>query len=110
MFEEAKVCSPEVQACELAFGPAPSSQNPELSYLMLPAARTAFYLRIPSKTLLVDENDIQQSTSPHWLLCHMGEEVVIDVSQELPRLLMPCCVVPVADIGVAQVPHEYLGL
>ncbi|KAK4806912.1 hypothetical protein QYF61_012645 [Mycteria americana] len=48
IFEEAKVCSPEVQGCELAFHPPPCPQDPELHHLMVPAAKVAFDLHIPN--------------------------------------------------------------
>lgn len=44
IFEEATVCSPEVQHCDLAFRPPPCSQDPELSHLMINAAKAAFNL------------------------------------------------------------------
>ncbi|KAK4827704.1 hypothetical protein QYF61_020982 [Mycteria americana] len=58
--------------------------NPELCHLMVTAAKAAFNLRISNEPFLVCESEIQQSTSPHWLLYHLGQEVVIDSLQELP--------------------------
>ncbi|KAK4806246.1 hypothetical protein QYF61_013390 [Mycteria americana] len=81
--------------CSITF---PGIEDPELHHLMVTAAKAAFDLHIPNEPLLVGEQEVQQSTSPHWLLCHLGEEVVIDALQELPGLLMPCSVVPPADI------------
>jgi len=51
--EEAKVVSPEVQGCNLAFCLAPSSQDPEFPYLTVTEAEAAFSPRIPNKPLIV---------------------------------------------------------
>ena len=39
--EMAKVCSPEIQACDLPFCFVPSSQDPKLHHLMVTAAKAA---------------------------------------------------------------------
>lgn len=40
--EEAKVCCPKVQDCDLPFCHAPLSQDPELHHLLVTAAEAAF--------------------------------------------------------------------
>ncbi|KAK4824261.1 hypothetical protein QYF61_012527 [Mycteria americana] len=96
--EEAKVCSPEVQGSELAVHPPWCPKDLELHCFMVTVAKAALELHIPHQPLLVGQNKVQHSTSPHWLLCHLEKEV-INTFQELPGLLMPCCVVPTTDIG-----------
>lgn len=54
--------------------------------------------------LLIGEK-AQQRTSPCWLVCHLEKEVNITL-QELPILLMACCVVLPIDIGLVEVPWE----
>ncbi|KAK4830254.1 hypothetical protein QYF61_009321 [Mycteria americana] len=54
IFEEAKVCSPESQGCDLAFHPPSCPQGPELHCLMVTATKAAFNLDIPNKPLLVE--------------------------------------------------------
>ncbi|PKU49554.1 rna-directed dna polymerase from mobile element jockey-like [Limosa lapponica baueri] len=48
IFEEAKVCSSEVQDCELVFHPPPCPEDPEQNHLMVTAAKIAFDLHSPS--------------------------------------------------------------
>ena len=110
IFEEAKVCSPEVQGSELALYPHCCPKDLELHHFMVTAAKAALELRIPHQPFLVGENKVQCSTSPRWLLHHLENEVIINTFQEPPGLLMPYCVVPPTDIGVAEVPHEDQGL
>jgi len=43
--------------------------------------------------LLVGENKVQHSTSPHGLLYHLEKEVITNAVQNPPGSLMPCCVV-----------------
>ena len=71
---------------------------------MVTAAKAALELHTPHQPLLVGENEVQHSTSPHWLLYHLEKEVIINAFQETPGLLMPCCVVPSTDIRVVEVP------
>ncbi|CAM9299861.1 unnamed protein product [Bubo scandiacus] len=73
---------------------------------MITAAKAALEPHTPHQLLLVDENKVQHSTSPHWLLYDLAKEVVINTFQEPPGLLVPCCVVSPTDIRVAEVPHE----
>lgn len=82
----------------------------ELQHLMYTAAKAAFDLNITDKALAVGEYEVQWSTSLHWLIYHLEEEVVINSLQELPGLLFPCSVVPPADFGVIKVPYEDQGL
>ncbi|KAK4826033.1 hypothetical protein QYF61_003854 [Mycteria americana] len=65
--------------------------------------------RVP---LLIGENKVQHSTSPHWLLYHLEKEVTLNAFQEPLGLLMPCCVVvvPPTNIKAVEVPHEDQGL
>lgn len=49
-------------------------------------------------------------TFPCWLLNHLCLEIIVSALQTPSELLVPCCVVPPADIGVVQFPPEYLGL
>ena len=77
---------------------------------MVTAVKAAFDLHIPSESLLVGEYEVEQSTCPHWFLYHLGQAVVTGALQEPPGLHMPICVVPPADIKVAEVPHEDHGL
>jgi len=104
IFEEAKVCSSEVQGCNHAFWPALSCKDPELHHLVVAAANVAFDIDIPNKPFLVSEFKAQQSTSPRWPLCPLGQEVVISALQEPSVLLLPCCGVPPAGIGWLKSP------
>ncbi|GAB0180340.1 hypothetical protein GRJ2_000499300 [Grus japonensis] len=109
--EEAKVCSPEVQGSELAVCPSRCPEDLELHHFMVTAAKAALELHIPHQPPpSPDENKVQHGTSPRWPLYHLEKEVIINAFQELPGLLMPCCVVPPADIRVVEVPHENQGL
>ncbi|KAK4832092.1 hypothetical protein QYF61_020707 [Mycteria americana] len=108
--EEVKVCSPEVQGSELALHPPQCPKDLELHHFMVTAAKAALELHIAHQPLLVGENKVQHSTSPHWLLYHLEKEVIINTFQAPPGLLMPCCVVPPTDIRVVEVPHEDQGL
>ncbi|KAK4813670.1 hypothetical protein QYF61_017637, partial [Mycteria americana] len=108
--EETKVFSPEVQGSELAVRPPRCPKDLELHHFMVTAAKAALGLHIPHQPLLVGENKVQHSTSPHWLPCHLEKEVIINTFQEPPRLLMSCCVAPPTDIGVVEVSHEDQGL
>lgn len=45
---------------------------------------------------------VRYSTSPWGLPYCLEKEVIFHVFQELPALLMPCCVVPPTDIGVVE--------
>lgn len=47
---------------------------------------------------------------PCLFLYHLENEGIISAFQEPPRLLMPCCVVPAANTGIAEVPYEDGGL
>lgn len=76
---------------------------------MVTAAKAAFEFHSPNKSFPVCENEVQQSTSSHRLLCQLDQEVITDALQEPPELLMPCCVVPPADVGVVEVHHEDHG-
>ena len=53
--ERPKVCSSEVQACELAFHPPPCPRDPELHHLTGTATKAAFDLCVPNKPLVVGE-------------------------------------------------------
>jgi len=55
---------------------------------MVSSAKTDFGLHIPNETLLVGMYEVPQSTSPHWLLCHLEEELVIDALQEPHGLIV----------------------
>ena len=79
--EEATVCSPEVQGCDLTFCPAPSSQDPELHHLTVTITKVPFDLHILSEAFLICEYEVQQSTSPHWLLFHLCQEIIINALQ-----------------------------
>lgn len=59
IFEEVKVCSPEIQRCDLIFCPPPSSQDPELYHFMVTTAKAALGLHIPNEPLLVYEHEVQ---------------------------------------------------
>ncbi|GAB0184060.1 hypothetical protein GRJ2_000871300 [Grus japonensis] len=109
VFEKTKAFSPEVQGYELAFHPPSWPQDPELQHLMVTAAKAAFDLHVLSELLLAVEYEVQQSTTPHWLLYQLEEKVIINALQESPGLLMSCCVVPPADIRMVEVPHEDKG-
>jgi len=101
---EAKVCSPEVQGRELAVCPPRCPKDLELHHLMVTADKAALEHHIPHQLLLVGQNKVQHSTSPHGLLYHLEKEVIINAFQEPAGLLMPCCVISPADIGVVEVP------
>ncbi|KAM6111527.1 arrestin domain-containing protein 3-like [Phoenicopterus ruber ruber] len=73
-------------------------------------SKAAFDLNILNEPLIAGECEVQQSTSPYWRLYLFGQDLVIDALQEPPVLLMSCCVVPSADIGMTQVPQEDQGL
>lgn len=57
---------------------------------MLIATKVTFDLHIPNEPFIVAEFEVQPSTSPCWLLCHLAEEVVIEALQEPPGLLILC--------------------
>lgn len=76
-----RVCSPEAHSCcDLAFCPALSCQGHELHHLMETVAKAtvAFNIHNFSQPYPVCNYEVQQSTS-HWLLCHLGQEVVIHI-------------------------------
>ncbi|KAK4822677.1 hypothetical protein QYF61_019044 [Mycteria americana] len=102
--EEAKVCSPEVQSTELAVHSPRCPKDLEFHHFMVTAAKAALELHIPYQLLPVGENKVQHSTIPHWLLYHLEKEIIINTFQEPPGLLMPCCVVPLTDIGLEKTP------
>ncbi|KAJ7420178.1 hypothetical protein BTVI_22529 [Pitangus sulphuratus] len=53
----------------------------------------------------------RSSTTPlYWLQYHLEKEVIVNTFQEHPGELMPCCVFPLIDIRVFEVPHEDQGL
>ena len=68
--------------------------------------KAAFDLHIHNEPLLVDEYEVQQSSPPRWLLCHLEEEFMISALQEPPGLFMSCYAVPPACIRVVEVPRE----
>lgn len=98
--EEAKVCSPKVQGCELDIHPFHCPTDLELQHFMVTAAKAATDLHIPNEPCIAGENKAQQSTSPHWLLYCLGKEVGINAFQEPSELLMSCCVVPPTGLRV----------
>ncbi|GAB0210107.1 hypothetical protein GRJ2_003476500 [Grus japonensis] len=104
--QEAKVCSPEVQGSELAECPPRCPEDPELHHFVVTAAKAALELDIPYQALLIGENKVQHGTSPRGLLYHLEEKVIINTFQEPPALLVPCCVLPPADVGVVEVHHK----
>jgi len=53
-------CSPEVQHRDLAFCSVPSSQDPELHYLTVTAAKAVFDLRTPNKPSRVRKYEIHK--------------------------------------------------
>lgn len=63
-FEEAKVYSPEVQSCELAFHPSPCLQDPELHHFMDIATKAAFDLHVRNKPLVAGEYEVVSSFNP----------------------------------------------
>ncbi|KAK4828649.1 hypothetical protein QYF61_000297 [Mycteria americana] len=91
IFEEDKVCSPEVLGCELAFHAPPCPQEPELHHLMVTAAKAAFDLHIPSEPIVVGEYEIQQSTPSHWLFYHLEEEVIANAGTSWIAYALLCC-------------------
>ena len=103
--EEAKVCSPVNLLCALL-----ASLRILNSTLMVTATKAALDLHSSHESLLVGENEIQHSSSPHWLLSHLEKEVIINAFQEPPGLPMPGYAVPPTDIRVVEVPHEDQGL
>lgn len=60
MFEESRICSREVEGCELASYLPPCPWDPELHYRMVTTAKTAFDFH---KSLLVGEYEVQQNIS-----------------------------------------------
>lgn len=40
----------------------------DLHHFIVTAAQVAFHLHIPNKLPFLGENEVQQSTSPHWFL------------------------------------------
>lgn len=77
---------------------------------MVTTAKAAFDLCIPNKHLLVDEKEVQHSSSPHCLHYHLEKEVIINAFQEPPGLPMSHYVIHPADVRVVKVPHEYHDL
>lgn len=77
---------------------------------MVTTAKAAFDLCIPNKHLLVDEKEVQHSSSPHCLHYHLEKEVIINAFQEPPGLPMSHYVIHPADARVVKVPHEYHDL
>lgn len=65
--------------------PSLCPQGPALQHLIITAGKTAFNLHSPSESLLAGEYEVQQSTSPHWLLYELEDEVIINALQEPPR-------------------------
>jgi len=45
---------------------------------MVTAATAALDLHIPHQSPLGGENEVQHSTPPRWLLCHLDEKVIIN--------------------------------
>lgn len=76
------------------------TQDCETSCLMLTVARAVFDLPIPSKPLVAGEYKVQPRPSPHWLLCHLSEEVVTNAFQKPLGFRTACCVACVANIRV----------
>lgn len=72
------------------------------------AAKAALELHILQQLLLANENNVQNSTFPHWLLYQL-KKGVINTFQE-PGLLILCCVVPPNDVRVVENPQEDQGL
>ena len=71
--------------------------NTKLHLFRITAAKAALELHIPHQSIHAGENEIQQNTSPRWL---------IDAFQESPALPMSCCVVPPTDRAMVEVVHE----
>ena len=72
IFDDAKLCPPEVQGCELAFYPPLSLWDPKLHRLIVTASKTAFQLHFTSEPLLVGEYEVQwapllTSSSVTWV-------------------------------------------
>lgn len=78
IFEEDKVCSPELRSYELALHSTLCPQDPGLLQLMTTAAKAAFDFHISNEHLLVGEYEVKQSTSSNWLLCHLEAEVIVN--------------------------------
>lgn len=57
-------------------------------------------LQTPDQFFLVYKYEVQQNASHYWVLDHLCQEVTITALQKPPMLLVPCCAVPSADIGV----------
>lgn len=71
IFEKAKVCSSEIQYSQFISCPPQSSQDPEHYHLVITTSDAALELHIPNEPLLVCDYEVQKSTSPWWLLCHL---------------------------------------
>lgn len=56
------------------------------------SAKVSFYFHILNECL-VGEHEIQQNTSPQWLLYHLSDEFVIDTLQEPQHKHCLCLVV-----------------
>lgn len=50
--------------------------------------------------------DFQQCILPHWYLDHLCQEVIINIFYKSPRLPVPCYVIPLEDVGMAQDPQK----
>lgn len=104
--EQAQVFSPEVQGYGPAICLVPSSQDSELHNLIVTAAKAGPDLHIRRQPILLYKYKFQQSISPHWLLSHLHQDIIINDLQKPHTVLVPYCIVPSADIWAAEVSHE----
>lgn len=107
-----RVCSPEVQGCDLAFHPPPSPQDPELHNLTDTTAKADFDLHILNKPPCIVVLGVLGPAEHLSSLASLSlmSQVITDALREPPGLLMSYCVVFPKDIGVLEVPHEDQGL
>lgn len=72
----------------LGFGlcPAVSSQDTELDHLLVTTVKATFDSHILRGPSLLYKREVQQSTSPYWLLYHLGLDGLINDLQEPPGL------------------------
>ena len=80
------------------------SQYPELQHPMVTATSAVSDVNNSNQLFPFCNYEVQQSTSHHWLLDHLCQEVIINALHKLPGFLMPCCVIPLANTELDSLP------
>lgn len=102
------VRSLEVWGCDPALCFASSCWHPKIHQLVTIVAEAALYLHIPDRFFLLCETKVQQGISPHQLINHLCQMVVINALQKPFKFMSSLFVVPPANIVVIQITHKEL--